>query len=176
MRIRRAESMDAERLAAFAAHTFTYTFGAANRPEDLDAFLEETYGVAQQTRELEDPDVVTILIEDDARLAAFAQVRRGSRPACVEEEDAVELWRFYVHREWHGRGVAQLLMAEAMRAARELGGGAMWLSVWQRNPRAIAFYARQGFVVKGEAEFRVGTDVQTDHIMARALDVDAPAE
>jgi GNAT superfamily N-acetyltransferase len=130
MRTRRAEVVDAERLAAFAAHTFTDTFGEANRPEDLEQFVRETYGVAQQTRELEDPGIVTILIEDDARLAAFAQVRRGERPACVDRSDAVELWRFYVHREWHGRGVGTVLMEEVLRAARELEGGALWLSVW----------------------------------------------
>jgi hypothetical protein len=62
MRTRRAEVVDAERLAAFAAHTFTDTFGEANRPEDLEQFVRETYGVAQQTRELEDPGIVTILI------------------------------------------------------------------------------------------------------------------
>jgi hypothetical protein len=35
--------------------------------------------------------------------------------------------------------------------------------------RAIAFYVRYGFVKVGDAPFQLGTDVQTDPIMARPL-------
>jgi ribosomal protein S18 acetylase RimI-like enzyme len=63
-------------------------------------------------------------------------------------------------------------MEEVLRAARELEGGALWLSVWKRNPRAIAFYSKEGFTIRGDAVFRVGTDLQSDHIMVRELDED----
>jgi hypothetical protein len=44
-RIRRATLSDAASLAAFAARTFAETFGTQNRPEDMKAFLEASYGV-----------------------------------------------------------------------------------------------------------------------------------
>jgi diamine N-acetyltransferase len=49
---------------------------------------------------------------------------------------------------------------------RGFGGRTAWLSVWEKNPRAQAFYTKAGFTRVGEADFWVGPDRQTDHILA----------
>lgn len=167
--IRRAVPSDVAGLAGLAARTFADTFGADNRPEDLEAHLTTSYGIRQQTDELANPDMVTLVAEHDGDLVAFAQVRRGPAPACVTDESPVELWRFYVDRSWHGRGIAQRLMAASLDAARELGGRTLWLSVWERNPRAIAFYEKTGFRNVGTKDFWVGSDRQTDYVLVADL-------
>jgi ribosomal protein S18 acetylase RimI-like enzyme len=164
-RIRRAERSDAALLAEFAARTFTETFGAANTARDMAAHLTSSYGVRQQRAEVEDPNVVTLLAEADMRLAAYAQVRRNHVPIAPPPDSAAELWRFYVDRHWHGRGVAQRLMAAVRDAALELGARRVWLSVWERNDRAIAFYRKCGYRMIGSKDFWVGSDRQTDHVM-----------
>jgi ribosomal protein S18 acetylase RimI-like enzyme len=163
--IRRALPADAAPLAELAARTFTEAFAAGNRPDDLAAYLAKTYGEAQQLREILDEDVITLLVEDAGALIAFAQVRRGPAPECVTGPDPVELARFYVDRPFHGRGIAQQLMEAARAAARNLGGRTFWLGVWERNPRAIAFYVRCGFRDVGSHFFLVGSDLQTDRVM-----------
>ena len=169
VRIRRGAVSDAPALAAFAARTFTEAFGADNRPEDLQAHLAKSYGVAQQTRELADPDVITLLAHQGEMLIAYAQVRRQSPPPCVDQELPIELHRFYVDRPAHGTGVAQVLMSAVHEAARELGGRHVWLSVWERNPRGIAFYRKVGFVDVGSTDFYVGPDRQTDRVLVISL-------
>ena len=164
-RIRRGVVSDAPALAAFAARTFAEAFGADNRPEDMQAHLAKSYGVPQQTRELASPDVITLLAHQGETLVGYAQVRRQAPPPCVTHERPVELQRFYVDRPAHGTGVAQALMSAAHEAARELGGEHMWLSVWERNPRGIAFYKKVGFVDVGSTDFYVGPDRQTDRIL-----------
>jgi ribosomal protein S18 acetylase RimI-like enzyme len=81
----------------------------------------------------------------------------------------VEIRRFYVDRPFHGRGIAQALMRAVEETARTLGGRTLWLGVWERNPRAIAFYSKCGFVDVGQHDFILGTEEQTDRVMARAL-------
>ena len=169
IRIRRGVPGDAARLAEFAAGMFTETFGADNTPSDLAAHLEASFGVHHQTRELLDRDYVTLLAEEDGELAAYAQVRRGDVPPSVHSAAAVELLRFYVSSRWHGRGVAQLLMHHVREAARELGAHDVWLSVWERNPRAMAFYAKCGFHDVGSKYFFVGADRQSDRVMLASL-------
>lgn len=169
MSIRRAVPGDAAALAEFAARTFSETFGAANRPEDLAAHLRAWFGWVQQGTELASPDIVTLVAECEGRLAAFAQVRRGPAPDCVAGALPVELWRFYVDRPWQGRGLAQRLMAAVREAAIQLGGRALWLGVWERNPRAIAFYEKCEFRDVGAHDFWVGRDRQTDRIMVSPL-------
>lgn len=167
--IRRATLADAAAVAEIGARTFHDTFAADNRPEDMAEHLATTFGVPQQTAELESADYVTLLAYLDGALAAFAQVRRHEAPDCVAGPAPVELHRFYVDRPWHGQGVAALLMAASVEAIRELGGRTVWLSVWEHNPRARAFYAKCGFRQTGTAEFWVGPDCQTDHVLERAL-------
>ena len=102
-------------------------------------------------------------------LAAFAQVRRHDPPDCVAGPLPIELHRFYVDTAWHGRGVAAQLMAASVGAVREFGGRTVWLSVWEHNARARAFYAKCGFRQTGTTEFWLGPDCQTDHLLERAL-------
>lgn len=168
--LRRGTVADAARLAEIGARTFAETFAADNRPEDMAVHLATTFGVAQQAAELENPDYVTLFAEVDGVAAGFAQVRHHAAPACVAGPAPVEVHRFYVERAWHGRGVAAALMAACLAVVRELGGRTAWLSVWERNPRAVAFYGKQGFAPVGTTVFWVGPDKQTDHVMARPVD------
>lgn len=163
--IRRATAADAPALAAFAARTFHETFASDNDPDDLRTYLESAYGVAQQSGEIEDPGTATLLAHERDTLVAYAQVRRVTPPTCVTHEAAVELRRFYVDRPFQGRGVAQALMHAVHDAARTLDARHLWLGVWERNPRAIAFYRNEGFVDVGAKDFYVGPDRQTDRVL-----------
>jgi len=167
--IRRGQPDDAAALSAFAIRTFVDTYGEYNDPDNLRLHLAHSYGVGRQREELGDPRVVTLLADRDGQLAAFAQVRQGETPACVRCDAAVELHRFYVDRLWHGTGVSHALLAQARRAALDLGAATLWLKVWERNPRAIAFYAKSGFVDVGVADFFVGRDRQTDRVLSLDL-------
>ena len=167
--IRRGVPADAGVLAEFGWRTFEETYGARNDPQNMADYLAANYGEEQQERELRSPDVVTLLAELEGSLVGFSQVRRSTPPECVPSEDAVELWRFYVDRPWHGRGVAQQLLDDTRIAAAELEGRRVWLSVWEKNPRAIAFYTKSGFVDEGSADFWVGNDRQTDRVLVLDL-------
>ena len=166
---RRARKSEAAALAAFGARTFAETFEAMNTPQDMAAHLASNFGLAQQAAELEDPHTITVVVESDGQIIAYAQVRRQAPPENVKLEKPVELWRFYVDRAWHGRGVAQRLMEHAHAAAGELDGQFIWLGVWERNERAIAFYKKVGFTVVGAKQFQLGSDLQTDYVMAAAV-------
>lgn len=168
--VRRATVVDAALVADLGARTFADTFAADNRPEDIAAHLAAAFGLPQQTAELADPDYLTLIAEVDGIAVGFAQVRRKTPPACVTGPAPIELHRFYVERAWHGRGVGAPLMAASLDAVRAMGGRTVWLSVWERNPRAQAFYVKQGFSQAGTADFWVGPDRQTDHILVRPLD------
>lgn len=167
--IRPGTAADAEALAALAARTFRDTFAADNRPEDLALHLSEAYGPIQQGRELAGADISTLLADTGRDLAAYAQLRRGHAPGCVAGESPLELWRFYVAREWQGRGLAHMLMRQVDAEAERLEARTLWLGVWERNARAIAFYRKCGFADVGSHVFMVGSDPQTDRIMVRSV-------
>jgi GNAT superfamily N-acetyltransferase len=131
--------------------------------------LAQAYGPLQQGRELVDPDIVTLLVDADSRLVGYAQLRRGPAPACVLGDAPIELWRFYLDREWHGRGLAQTLMQRVDEEADRAQARTLWLGVWERNERAKAFYRKGHFVDVGSHVFMVGSDAQTDRILVRPV-------
>ena len=167
--IRRGVATDARALATFAARTFEETFAHATAPQNMAAHLVNAYGEEQQGAELRDPDTITLIAESGGGIAGFAQVRRTAAPECVSGEDLLELRRFYVDRPFHGRGLAGQLMDLSEHEARALGGKRIWLSVFQHNERAIAFYTRRGFARVGAQVFRVGAEDQTDFILVKDL-------
>jgi GNAT superfamily N-acetyltransferase len=167
--IRLASTGDSADLADLAARTFRETFEADNPAEDMAMHVARSYGPAIQHAELANPTMRCLLAEVEGRAAAYAQLREGPPPECVTGPRPYEIWRFYVDRPWLGRGVAQRLMDRAIAEARSLGKQTLWLGVWEKNPRAIAFYHKCGFIHVGEHGFLFADQMQTDLVMTRPV-------
>ena len=168
-RIRRAGPADAALLAELGARTFNETFAADNRPEDMSAYLASAFSVEQTERELSDPHSIWLVAEIDGDAAGYAKLRAGAAPECVRGPDPVELARIYAARDWLGRGVGASLLRACLEEARRGGRRTIWLGVWERNERALAFYRKWDFRDTGTQIFQLGADAQTDVVMERAL-------
>jgi GNAT superfamily N-acetyltransferase len=168
--LRRATVADAPLLTRFAARLFEETFGPDNDPADMRAYLAGAFSEQRQTEELSDPNRVGWIAEDAVgEPIGYALLRRGSRADGVTADRPAEVQRIYSVREWHGRGVGNALMSACVDQARAWGCDVLWLAVWERNPRAITFYQKAGFEKVGRTTFKLGNDIQYDHVMARSL-------
>lgn len=167
--IRNAEPRDSAALSDLARRIYIDTFGATDNPEDQRLFLSNTYTPEKQRQEICDSKMVTILVECDGVLGAYAQLRPGHTLDCIEGPAPLEIMRFYVEKSFHGQGVAQKLMAEIEEIARGTGARTLWLGVWEHNERAKTFYRKLGFREVGKKDFHVGTDRQTDLVFERPL-------
>lgn len=168
--IRPANSADAASLAALAERTFRETFGADNSEENINLHCSRKFSADIQGGEISDPQLTTLLAEVAGELVGFAQLRLAPAAACVRGDRPAELHRFYVASAWHGRGVASELMRAVHAAAARAGSDCIWLGVWERNPRAIAFYRKCGFSVVGDHTFVLGQDQQRDLVLAAQVD------
>jgi ribosomal protein S18 acetylase RimI-like enzyme len=169
VRIRRATPDDAELLAELAERIFRDTFGPGNRPEDIELHARQRYGREIQLAEINDPSLTYLIAEADGTPAGFAMIGEAKSESCFSFERPIELFRFYVDKEWHGRGVARPMMEACENEARARGGKTICLSVWQENPRAIRFYEKIGFRIAGTQPYILGEDLQTDWLMVREI-------
>jgi diamine N-acetyltransferase len=168
--VRPAVAADASELSELAERTFRDAFSDLNTPENMDLHCAAAFSPAAQAAEIANPAIHTVVAESTGRLVAFAQVHLHSEPpAFVSVSPSVELHRIYVDQAFHGTGLARALMAYALEKAEEQGAAAVWLGVWEHNPRAIRFYQRLGFAEVGDHVFVVGTDPQRDLVMIRIL-------
>jgi ribosomal protein S18 acetylase RimI-like enzyme len=166
---------EAPQITALGRATFTETFAADNTPEDLALFLDEAYTPGRQAAELVDPAMSTWIATVDGEAAGFAQLRRGVPEPCVQGPRPVELQRIYVLARFHGQGLAQALLQACLEQAARDGFETLWLGVWERNDRGLAFYRKMGFRPVGTHVFVVGTDPQTDCILERPIHLPSEA-
>ena len=167
--IRRATAADAGAVSEFAARVFYETFAPDNDPMDMHAYLLEAFTPEKQAEEIADPLRVCLIAEVGGAMVGYALLRIDAPDPETPGDQPVELQRFYVDHVWHGRGVASPFLAACARTARTRGGTSIWLGVWERNARAIRFYAKHGFTDVGSKAFRLGYDLQTDRVMARSV-------
>lgn len=169
-RLRRATVADAPMLAELEARLFVQAFGAANDPDNLRMHLAQTFSAEKQRDEIGDPTRVVWIAEDrDGCAIGYAMLRLGGDEPGIVGDQPAEVQRIYADPAWHGRGVGAALMGACIDHAVASACDVIWLGVWERNPRAIAFYEKMGFVKVGRHTFLVGRDVQHDFVMARAL-------
>jgi ribosomal protein S18 acetylase RimI-like enzyme len=167
--IRRATIVDARLLAELGARTFSDTFAADNKPEDMAAYVASSFNPARQTEELVDPRSIFLIAEIDGRAAGYARLYAGDVPPGVKGAMAIELARLYVDQEWLGRAVGEALMKGCISEAQRAGCRTLWLGVWEHNERAKAFYRKWGFNEVGTHIFQLGSDPQTDLLMERSI-------
>ena len=98
-------------------------------------------------------------------------VREGVLAAMLADlrTDDLELKRIYLLSRFHGGGTGRRLMQHAVDEARSRGAGRLLLGVYAGNERALAFYARCGYVRVGERRFQVGANTYEDAILALDL-------
>ena len=170
--IAKANLPTATRLAALGSQTFSETFAADNTPEDMAAFLAQTYGPAIQLGELQQARYTFLLAEMQGELVGFAKLWRDSPLGLAAGELAqgrLEVKQLYVAEAWVGTGLGAALMRRILDLAQAENCTAIVLGVWERNERANAFYQRFGFREVGATTFKLGEDVQRDLIMRKGL-------
>ena len=171
-RIRTGLPADAELIAALAARTFRQTFADDNAIEDVESYVRDAFTLDRVRAELRD--------DRERRSCSPSSMAKRSRPGMPSFErgtmdpsvtgpSPLELQRLYVDRSALGHGVGAALMRASLDVARSGGHQTIWLGVWERNARAIAFYERWQFVAVGEHVFRLGSDDQRDLIMTRPV-------
>jgi ribosomal protein S18 acetylase RimI-like enzyme len=172
--IRKATVDDAGRLAALAAVTFPLACPPSASTEDIAAHLANTLSEGHFQGYLADPGVTVLVIDAEGTLRGYSLL--VNRPAQDPEvasaltlAPSVELSKCYVHPEHHGLGAAAELMQASLQAAGAAGGAGVWLGVNSQNARAIRFYEKSGFRKVGTKSFRLGTTVEHDFVLERAL-------
>ena len=156
-------------LACLARKTFVDAFAKDNHESDLREYVDQAFNEQTIYQELADPNAAFYVACEDRELLGYLKLRQGTTPSQLQERNALELQRIYVHQHAIGRGIGAQLTQAALDAARQRDANVLWLGVWERNPAAIAFYQRWGFVIFGSHIFYVGQDAQTDLLMQKSL-------
>lgn len=165
--IRLATPADNGLLAELGERTFANTFGPDNTPEDMAAYLAASFTPQRLSQKLANPNTFFLIAEMDSGVVGYAELELGPPPVAIQSQRPIQIDRIYADIPWIGKGVGSALMQACLQLARAQNCDAVWLSVWERNPHAVAFYRRWGFEVAGDLTFKLGSDLQHDFLMVR---------
>jgi ribosomal protein S18 acetylase RimI-like enzyme len=161
-------------LAEVAAQTFPLACPPTVTAENIEKFVAANLSAQRFADYLDDPDRGVFVAKQDGRILGYAMLIRGvpddpDVQRAVTVRPAVELSKIYVSPAVHGGAVAAALMDAAVGYARDQRAECVWLGVNQENQRAQRFYTKHGFTVSGTKSFQLGTGVEHDYVMVRAL-------
>lgn len=170
--LRTATKEDAELIADISQQTFRDTFAADNTKEDMDKFLCEQFTKGRLMLEVGTPENNFLLAYVDNSLAGYVKLRDAKAPVELKNVPSLEIARLYVLKDYLSKGIGAALMKASIEAAEAKQKKVVWLGVWEKNERAIAFYTRWGFQKFGEWDFLLGNDLQRDWLMKKELTTD----
>jgi GNAT superfamily N-acetyltransferase len=170
LKIRHATTEDAALITEIGARMFEETFGPDNKAEDMQSYLAKNFTLDKIKSELADPGSTFLLAYEDEEPIGYAELEASEAPESVSGPEPVELVRIYVDQKMIGKGYGSALMKSCIGQAIHDGYKTIWLGVWEKNEHAIRFYEKLGFTIVGPRVFVLGSDIQNDFIMARAVD------
>nr|WP_268957784.1 GNAT family N-acetyltransferase [Ruania zhangjianzhongii] len=156
-----------------AARTFPLACPPSVTPTDAAAFVAENLSAEQFRRYLRDRRRHVLVAELAGAVVGYTLLVVGApeneRVRAAAPDAGAELSKCYVLEDFHGQGLAALLLTETLALAARSGLTALWLGVNRANERAQRFYGKHGFERVGERTFTVGTRTEHDYVMAHTL-------
>ena len=167
IRLTEPELADAQSLSELGSQTFVQSYECVLAREQLMAYVNQAFATERIVQELKDPGIFYLLVRDGERACAYAKLIPSEVPASLPLAQAIELKRLYVIPEYWRQGVGTRLMEALLDWASAHDYPHMWLRVWQKNARAIAFYQRWRFRPVGQEPYHVGDCCETVQLMVR---------
>jgi diamine N-acetyltransferase len=167
--IRLAAAADIPLLCRLGAATFRETYRAISDPREVDEYADAHFTLEKVEGWFRKPCARTLLAFAGDAAVGYAHLRHAKVPACVSDRKAVELSRLYLLASAQGTGLGHAMMDAVLAQAAELQARTVWLGAYDRNVRALAFYARRGFVQVGTHEFEFGGQIYADPVLTRPV-------
>ncbi|WP_035467889.1 GNAT family N-acetyltransferase [Algoriphagus mannitolivorans] len=163
--IRKAHSSDLADLLHMARTAFLQAFTAGNKPENITAYLNEAFTLAQFEKEIAHPASTFFIAELEGEIIAYTKVNQVPAQTDIHDPESLEIARLYVLEEHLGSGLGKKLLDTAIEFAKQNQKKYLWLGVWEHNARAIRFYEKNGLRIFGSHPFPFGDEIQTDYLM-----------
>lgn len=167
--IRPVNLNDAVTIADLSRKTFYETFAQYNTKENMDKFMNEQFTREGLIKEVEESNGYFFMAWDDEKPVGYVKMHDGNRYNAFGNKSSVEIVRIYADQSVIGKGVGSAMMQFCLDEAKRMNRTIIWLGVWEKNDRAIAFYEKWGFKKFGKHDFWLGDDRQTDWLMMREL-------
>jgi ribosomal protein S18 acetylase RimI-like enzyme len=154
-----------DQLIQIGRQTFQETFSESNSETNMKNYLEQGFSSEKMTSEINNLYSAFYFATLNEKVIGYLKINLDQSQTEIKDKEALEIERIYVLKEFQGKNVGQLLYDFAYHIAKEQNVNYIWLGVWEKNPRAINFYKKNGFIEFDKHIFMLGEDEQIDCMM-----------
>jgi ribosomal protein S18 acetylase RimI-like enzyme len=169
LKIKRCEKDNLNVLIEISKETFISTFEDSNTEENLKEYIESAFNTNKMYEELLNENSVFYILYDDKIPVGYLKLNEGEGQSDIKDYNSLEIERIYVVKEFQGMGIGKILLDKAIEFALDRKKDYIWLGVWEKNEKALAFYKKNNFIKISQHSFFMGDDEQLDYIMKKDL-------
>ena len=118
--IRKATISDLEIIQKISIQTFVETFAEVNTVENMANYIEENFNLEQIASEINNPNSQFYLATLSSEVMGYLKINLGDAQTEIHSQQAMEIHRIYVLKEFHGKKIGQLLLDEAIKTEKKL--------------------------------------------------------
>ncbi|MBI3141661.1 MAG: GNAT family N-acetyltransferase [Bacteroidetes bacterium] len=156
-------------LQIISSQTFIETFSGDNSPEDMAAYVTGHFSMERLAAELDNPLSAFYFAEMEQNILGYLKINKPHAQTPPLENTWIEIERLYVLAQYQGKRLGKLLLETAEQVGMAFSSEYLWLGVWEKNSRAIAFYTKHGFKSFDSHIFTLGSDQQRDILMKKKI-------
>ena len=116
--------------------------------------------------EIQSSSVFYHLIYQETILVGYSKIVLNVSNEHIDSTQVTKLDRFYVLKEFHGKGIGKLLFDFFVDFTKQQHQQGIWLYVLIENKRAVNFYTKNNFKIVGYHDFVVSeTRTNPNHVL-----------
>lgn len=113
--------------------------------DEGDWYMDLIYNPVTLGKELGRKRSHYFFVEVEGRKIGILKYDFPFSPREIEIPDSMKLHRLYLHHDFHGKGIAQLLVNHCEQVAKTNHLKSIWLEAMECQPQAVRFYEKMGF-------------------------------
>ncbi len=172
--LRMASEQDAVTISALSIQVFLDTYATEGVRPDLAREAHCEYAIEAFVQRLIEPQRRFILAEylsaDRNGLLGFAEVLLTVKPSPAGNLAGAELVRLYIQPKAHRMGCGRSLLTRAEQLVQAEKLDSLWLTAWEGNRNARAFYERVGYADVGATTYTFQGQTYANRVLAKQFD------
>lgn len=154
-----------DELKSISRQTYSDTFSWGNSAKNMQSYLDSAFSAQNLSKELKIRNSHFFFAQYKGQTIGYLKINLGSAQTDIQDEQAMELERIYVLKQFQGRGFGKILLTQIIELAKSQSLKYLWLGVWEKNKKAIRFYTNHGFEIFSSHKFIMGDDIQKDYLL-----------
>jgi diamine N-acetyltransferase len=167
--IRQAQPADVDTIVSLGQKTFVETYGDTNSKEMVAVYVDKMFNHERIEKEVNTFGERFFIAYVGSLPVGFTKLSENKKPRGLNGKKKIEIERIYVLKEYQGFKIGTELIAKVLDVAKDEMYKIVWLSVWQKNNKAVQFYQRAGFVIYDTDTFQFGEELHDDFLMKKEI-------